>query len=247
MDSFNCEDYCCDMQFKNVLDRFGLLVGDHSEDPDMWSSLKFALDSYLMTSEELEDFLTSFLSQRQFRSIYNAGAKLELGPHKGIAGPGGIDSPFGLLCAISKRFQVEIYVVCGALPFKALHNECKLLKINFVDQQVREKVVIGCVGLQTFHRLKLTESITATVSRLNPVSVPIDVDYISSYISDEESDDSSDEEEMGQANDNQMSLAEYVGYLDEETGQLDHTVYNRDHCFGFRLKYGVGLEIAFHI
>lgn len=230
MNSFKCENYCSDPKLKSVLDKVGLLTGGHAESSDMYSSLVSSITATgLIQREALENFLLSIYDQREFLATYNIASRHELGPHKGILGNGAFESPFGLLCVISKRFNVDIYVVCGMLSFKAIHLGRNLLKFKQSDQNHGGSIFLGCVGLRTFHSLVLTDSCEATALRLNPLAISIDSHFIreTTQISRNFIEDNydSDDIESDAEPENSMPLTEYCQYFDKETRELDPSVY----------------------
>lgn len=111
-----------------------------------------------------------------------SGSKFEFGKHNGMYFNNS-KSVLGLLMALSKALNLTIFVICGRMPLKVLHNNNRVLKFNFGEAD-SQKIVIGLVGLSIFHGLKQPEEDSETWNVMFRESMNITDDLLESLISE---------------------------------------------------------------
>lgn len=151
--AINCNRYCNDETFMNLLNRFRITKGSHSRKEDVMDSLIACLSCVKPEAEirNLIDILTTESNGRdrgitiETESLMHSGSEFEYGIHNNMFFFNS-RSIVGLLMALSNALNLNIFVVCSSLPLRILHKGDRVLNFNFGEER-SIKVVIGLVGM----------------------------------------------------------------------------------------------------
>lgn len=108
------------------------------------------------------------------REIYRKGILYEYGVHKSLMEPNQ-QSTVGMLCALSKILSIDIYVVCGLMPLRMIRGGERAVKFSFAETSSPSSVVVGLIGINTFHNINQDEPESLSWSILNQNSVLFDM------------------------------------------------------------------------
>lgn len=161
--AINCCRYCNDGIFINRLNRFRIEKGPHSRTEDALDSLIACL-SCVKPEAEIRDLVEKLTTESEesdrgitihTESLMNVGSEFEYGLHNNMY-LFNSRSIVGLLMALSNALNLKIFVFCGRLPMKILHQNTYVLQFNYGNENAT-KVAIGLVGLTIFHKLNQPE------------------------------------------------------------------------------------------
>lgn len=186
MQPFNCANYCDDVKFMKSINNFDLSLGPHCETEEKLNTLVNALSSagdslnmYEIVSCLINNSPNSEIT-REVRGLYVQGTKLEYGKHRNLMN-GAIFSVVGILAALSKIFDIEIYAVCGSLPLLSIRKSSPIIRFKFQNSDSR-KIVVGIVGLSIFHSIVQPTLMTSSIwSNLNAESIIINPESFIEY------------------------------------------------------------------
>ena len=111
------------------------------------------------------------------------GLDVEYGPHKALLTP--LSCPnVALLAALSCLYDLDIFVVCGILPWRKFRSEANrgerdVLRFSF-GRTGSSKLVVGMVGLGIYHRLEQPVDDSVIWSTLSRRAILINQEYFES-------------------------------------------------------------------
>lgn len=158
MTNRNCTIECIDSDFTTALADMSLVVGDHCNSEEPSDSLTECIHRAVF-NDDVPAIVDALLTNGEHAAIdqsskdlYRRGLAFEFGIHRQHI-QSGYYSIVGLLCAISRIFGLDLYVVCSLFPLRMIRNNRKIIKFSFSDLEDPINVVVGLMGMHTFHHV----------------------------------------------------------------------------------------------